>query len=209
MGVQKKNLLISLIMICILSGFAYWNFKNWKKPLANPQKIELPKIDLIPLKEGYADFASPDGKLKLKYPAGWFTIDAKTLESYSQERSEGTPLLLVEGFRMDAGNITVAFLTVQELNTEGKKSTDEIVAALINKVRENNREIEILNLETNGAETIFESKRWKKDGPVFLSREKLIIGEKIYLVSFFTFDKDWPKFDKERNEIINSVQIVQ
>jgi hypothetical protein len=206
MDASKKNLILSLGMIIMLSGFTYWHFKSWRKPIANSQKIEFPKIDLVPEKEGYKEFISPDGKLKLKYPADWIEIDAKTLESYAQSSSEGVPLLLAQGFRIDTGKFALAFLTAQELNSEEKKGAEEIIEDMKNKAKEKGDEIEISKLEIKDGEASFETRNRKKDGPVFLSKEKIILDNKIYLVSFFTFEKDWLEFEREGEEIINSVQ---
>jgi len=211
MEVQKKNLIIALAMIILLSELSYWHFKKLSKALNKPiemPKFETPKFEPFAEKEGQKDFVSPDGKLKLTYGANWIEMDFKVLENLTQRSMEEKPLFFAE--RIKANAQKVAFLTVQEINLgEENKSFEKFIEQMKNDVKEKQGEIEILKSEIREGNMIFEAEYKSSKGILSRSKEKIILDEKIYLVSVITLGKDWGEFEKEAEEIIDSVQIIK
>jgi len=207
--ITKRDLFLVLFVILFLSGMTYWNFKNWKKSLEKVElpKFEMPKFEPFPKKEGYKEWTSPDGKLKLKYPADWMEMDIRTLESYIQREMEEKPLFLAQKLVIEKS--TFAFLTVDKLKAVEGLSTEKILEKMKEDTRKREGEMEVLKIETSDKEVVFEAKYSRKNGPTFQSKEKMILNEGTYLISFFTFEKDFPEFEKEAREIINSAQLVK
>jgi len=207
--ITKKDLFLIVIIILFLSGSTYWNFKNWKKSLEKVElpKFEMPRFEPFPKKEGYKEWTSPDGKLKLKYPADWMEMDIRTLESYIQREIEEKPLFLAQKLVIEKS--TIVFLTVNKLKPETGSNAEEILEKMKKDAKKREGEMEILKLDIQNKIAIFEAKYSKKEGPVFHSKEKMILNEEVYLISFFTFEKDFSEFENEAEEIINSAQLVQ
>jgi hypothetical protein len=200
---KVDKFLVSIIaFILLLSFLAYWHFKNFQRSLSQIKlpKFELPKPKIIESK-GKKEFKSPDGKLKLTYLDDWIEMPKESLESLSQGLKEGKVLFLAQKFKLEKA--AFAFLIVQEY--KDGKNQEEIINELKKEAKEKGGEMEILNLK----EDYFEAK-YKRKNVVFLSKEKVIFGEgKIYLVSIFSSEKDWPEFEEEAKEILNSVQILK
>lgn len=206
---SKRDFILVLVVILFLSGATYWNFKNWRKSLKEVEmpKFEMPKFEPFPKKEGSKEWVSPDGKLKITYPADWMEMDIRVLENYIQRELEEKPLFLAQKFSIEKA--AFAFLTVNKLKFEENSGIEEVLEKMKEDVKKREGEIEVLKLETKDKEAIFEAKYKGKDGPTFQSKEKMIIEEEVYLISFFAFEKDFPKFQNEAVEIINSAQLVE
>lgn len=210
--ITKKDLFLILFVILFLSGATFWNFKNWGKSLEKVElpKFEMPKLEFSPQKtEGYKEFISPDGKLKMSYPSDWTVMDNQFLESsQSQVTMKGKVLFIAQKFSWNTAGL--AILSVQELNFEPEKRTEEILETLKEESKQKEGEMEILKSEIEDREVFFEAK-YKRGANLDLhSEEKVIITEgKTYLVSFFTSKKDWAAFQKEGEDILNTVQLLE
>ena len=206
---SKRDFILVILVILLLSGASYWNFKSWRKSLG---KVEFPKFEMskfvpFPKKEGYKEWVSPDGKIKMKYSADWVETDIEMFESYSQREIEGKPLFLAQKFSFEGG--VPYFLIVQELDIK-EKDTEKIFGKMTEDVQKNEGEMEILNSEEKDKEILFEAKYTKKDKPTLLSKEKIILNEERgYLIACLAFEKNWLGFQKEAEEIINSAQLVE
>jgi len=206
---SKRDFILVIIVILFLSGATFWNFKSWRKSLGQVElpKFEMPKMELFPEKGGSKEWTSPDGKLKMKYPADWIEVDIKMLENYVQREVEEKPLLVAQKFSIEKS--TLVFLTVNKLNFEESVEFEEILEKMKEDAKKREGKMEVLNSEIKDKEMVFEAKYTKKGGTVFLSREKILLEKGGYLVSVFAFEKDWSEFKKEAEEIINSVQLVE
>jgi hypothetical protein len=206
---SKKDFVLVILVILFLSGATYWNFKTWRKSLGKIElpKFEMPKFEPFPKKEGYKEWTSPDRKLKMKYSADWMEMDMRTLESYIHREIEEKPLFLAQKLVIEKS--TFALLTVDKLKPELGLNAEEILEKMKEDAQKREGEMEILKIESRDKETIFEAKYNKKNGPVFHSKEKMIIDKEVYLISFFAFEKDFPVFEKEAEEIINSIQLIE
>lgn len=211
---NKKFILILIILILGCGLASYWRFKKFSQSLTevNLPKIEMPEMKvgemLFPTKEGYKEFASPDGKLKLKYSAYWIESDQTLLEQFNQE---GVVLREAKisffAYQFNFENQALAFLVVEEISPE--KSLDEIIKDVEKDVTEKEGELEIINSERENETALIEMKFKRKMEPNFYAKEKIFFGkEKTYLVAFTTFEKDWPKFEEEAGEILNSIEIL-
>lgn len=211
---SKKTLILIFFIILLLSLATYRNFKNLRKSL---REIDLPKFEVpefempefeVPSQEekGYEEWISSDGKLKMKYPVGWIEVDSKVLEDFIQG-NRGKILFSAQKFNLELnlGKVTQAFLIVQELNLEEKRSFEEIIEEMKKEV-----EMEILKLEAGDKIAVFEAKYKGESENLLHSKEKMILNEnKVYLISFSTFEEDWIDFQKEAEEIINPVQLLE
>ncbi len=210
METQKKNLILAIIMIFVLSGFSYLHFKNFsqafKKPVEMP-KLEIPKFEPFAEKEGYKEFVSPDGKLKLTYQASWIEMDYKILESLTQRTVEEKPLFFAERIKAQAQK--VAFLIAQEINLGDNNNFEEFIKKLGDDAKEKQGDFKILKSEINDNTMVFEAEYKNEKGILSRSKEKIISGEKSYLISVITMEKDWEEFEKEATEIIDSVQLIK
>lgn len=207
----KKIIAILIFIILLLSFFTYLDFKKFGESLKNVQlpKFEIPGFEFSPPKtEGYKEFTSPDGKLKMRYPADWTVMDSQLIEStQSQVTVKGKVLFLAQKFSWE--ETAISFLSVQELNLETGKSAEEIIEALKEESKKRGGEMEVIKLEIKDKELFFEAK-YKREGNLDLhSEEKVILTEgKNYLVSFFTLEKDWSKSQKEGEDILSTVQYI-
>ncbi|PJB08073.1 MAG: hypothetical protein CO078_00130 [Candidatus Nealsonbacteria bacterium CG_4_9_14_0_8_um_filter_36_17] len=211
---NKKFILILMILILGCGLVSYWRFKKFSQSLSGVSlpKIEMPEMKteemFFPEKEGYKEFASPDGKLKLKHSANWIESDQTLLEQFNQEEvvlKEAKILFFAYQFNFESQ--ALAFLMIEEISSE--KSLDEIIKDVEKDVTEKEGELEIINSERENETALIEMKFKKKMEPNFYAKEKIFFGkEKTDLVVFTTFEKDWPKFEEEANEIFDSIQFT-
>jgi len=206
---SKREFLFVIFIIFILSGLTFYHFKQWKESLkeVKPPKIEIPKVELFPKQEGYKEWISPDGRIKIKYQADWIEMRKEVFEGLTRE-NKGKTLFFAQKFIFDKA--AQGFLTVQKLNLEEEITIKEIIENMKKDVESKKGEMEILNLELKDKSAILEAKYKKEGGPSLYSTEKIILAEKeFYLITFSTFEKNWKDFQKEAEEIINSVQFFK
>jgi len=207
---SKKDIILICFIILLLSGATYWHFKNWRKSLSEAEmpKFEMPKFEIPSKKEeDYKEWISQDGKLKMKYPADWMEMKKEIFEGFTQE-DKGKTLFFAQKFELEKA--AQAFLTVQELNLEEENGIEEIIEEMKKNVEEKEGEMEILKLEIEDKTAVFEASYKGKTGFPLRSKEKIILNEKKgYLISFSTFEKNWPDLQKEAEEIINSAILLE
>ncbi|MBZ9578245.1 hypothetical protein KJA14_00015 [Patescibacteria group bacterium] len=207
---SKKDIILIFSVILLLSLITYWHFKNWRKSLS---EVEMPKFEMpefeFPSKEeeGYKEFISSDGKLKMKYSADWMEMKSEIFEGFTQE-DKGKTLFFAQKFELEKA--AQAFLTIQELSLGEEKGFEEIIEKMKRDIEEKEGEMEILKLEIENKTAIFEAGYKGKTGYPLHSKEKIILNkEKTYLISFFTFEKNWPDLQQEAEEIINSTTLLK
>ncbi len=207
---SKKDILLIFFVILLLSFFTYRHFKSWRESLSEVEmpKFEMPKFEIPSKKEGgYKEFVSPDGELKMKYPADWMEMKKEMFEGFTQE-GEGKTLFFAQKFEFE--KTAQAFLTVQELNLKEKKGAEEIIEEMKKDVEAKEGKMEILKLEIEDKTAVLEASYKGKTGFPLRSKEKIILNEKKgYLISFSTFEKNWPDLQKEAEEIINSTTLLE
>lgn len=207
---SKKDILLIFFIILFLSLATHWHFKNWRKALSEAEmpKFEMPEFEIPSKKEeGYKEWISPDGKLKMEYSADWMGMKKEMFEGFTQE-GKGKTLFFAQKFETEKA--AQAFLIVQELNLEEEKEIEEIIEGMKKDVEEKEGEMEILKLEIENKTAIFEASYTGKTGLPLRSKEKIILNkEKAYLISFSTFEKNWQDFQKEAEEIINSTTLLE
>jgi len=206
---SKRDFILVIFVILFLSGAIYWNFKTWRKSLGQVElpKFEMSKFEPFPKKEGYKEWVFPDGKLKMKYSADWIETDIETFKSYVQREIEGKPLFLAQKLSFEKG--TPYFLIVQELDIK-ERGTEEIFKKMKEDVKKSEGEMEILKSEEKDKEIMFEAKYTKEGKPTLHSKEKIILNEeKGYLIACLAFEQNWPEFQKEAEEILNSITVLE
>ena len=209
---EKKTLFLAIISIAILSLTTSWYFKRVSKSLS---QLELPKFEIPEFKtflsqetKEYTEFISPDGNLKVKYPSQWMKMSPEVLERLNQSivTEKARNLLFVQGAKMEKG--VIIFLMVQESFLEEEKSLEELIEDGKEGV-EGEREVEISNLKIEGEIAYFEGSYKEEGSPSVYSKEKLILGDnKAYSVIILNLTNNWSEFEKETNEILNSIQLV-
>jgi hypothetical protein len=207
---NRQAILISIAMILFLSFLNYWRFKNFNQTLSKniPPKIEIPemKIEELPLFGGNEtkeekEWVSPDGKLKLKYPASWMEENEIFSKIFQEEATlkDSKILLFVQNF--DLKNQALNILTVGEISPE-KKLED-----ILEEIKKMN--LEILSVESENGTATIEAKTKEKRRVSFRAKEKIFFGkEKTYLVSFISFEKNWEKVKEVRERIFESIEFV-
>lgn len=201
-----KFLLLIIATISVLSLGAYFQFKKLKEALPEFKKpeIEIPKPEtFLQQKIETKEFTSPDGRLKFKYSSDWLEMPK---EAWQETINTETKILLfATKFKIERA--VFASLVVQELSWE--KGVKEVIEKIENEVKKKSGEIKFLDLKIGEREANFKA-RYKKQEANFISKEKIIWGEgKIYIISIFSFERFWPEFENEANEILNSVQILE
>lgn len=176
--------------------------------------LDIPKIESIdPEEEGqdHKEFVSPDGKLKLNYPSNWLKVEGEDLNNLREKaESHGLEFLFLAQ-SLDLGEFG------QILIHEGFFDSQEGFEQIIEKMKEVNQEqgwdTQILNLEIEDKEAVFEAEYQKADRYSMYSKEKIVIIEtteakkKVGLIAFITFDKDWLSFKEQADFVIDSVTI--
>jgi len=207
---DSKILILIIIFILGLSFITYWQFKSFQESLSKVEvsKFETPEISTelwLGEKEGYKEFITPDGKLKMKYPAYWLEMEESSLKNFFQTTEEAEILLFAYRFKLK--NLTdLVFLAVQKLNSE--KNLEKVIEEAERDAKE--RGVEIINLKIEENQAEFEEEYQSKTGGIFYLKEKLILaGENIYSISILSPEKNWSQIEKEANEILDSVQIIQ
>ncbi|MDI6883403.1 MAG: hypothetical protein QMC93_02995, partial [Patescibacteria group bacterium] len=154
------------------------------------------------------EFISPDGKLKLRYSSDWVEMPKETLEKFNQAMiKEGAEVLLLAQ-KIDIEKGTSASLVVQEFFSK-ERGLEEVIEEIKADFKERGAEIEILKSEIKNGEAFLEGKSVQEEIPAFYFRERVILYEnKDYLIVFLTLEKDWPEFENEANEILNSVSLA-
>ena len=194
-------------------GLSYVSYGQFKRFGESSKEINLPEIEIpetkleeffSPAGEGKKEWISPDGKLKLTYSAKWTSTD-ETFAGHLDQAGidlEETELLFL-AYQTDP---SLAFLMVNK--TAGKKSLEEIAKEIEEKIKEQGGESEITILEEDkGGELKIIS--GYPGQPESCSRGKIIFGqEAIYLVVLSSYQADWPKFEQEAQEILDSAQFI-
>lgn len=161
--------------------------------------------------QGYKEFVSPDGKLKLSYPSSWLEVEGENLNDL-QEKAESHGLK----FLFLAQNLNLAEFG-QTLVHEGYFDYQEEFEQIIEKMKQVNQEqgwdMQVINLEIKDEEAVFEAKYQKTDRYSLRSKEKIILIEtiegkkKMGLIAFIVFDKNWPDFKEQADFVISSAII--
>ena len=201
-------------MILGLSLISYWRFKNFQEawPEIELPKLEMPEIKLenllFPEKEGYREWISPDGKLKLKYSANWLKMDKAFLGQLGQVKTVLVEMeFLFFAYQFKIKEQALASLIVGEITP--KKSLEEIKKEIEENIKREGGEIKITILEIKDEKVKLEMVSRHPGRPNFFSKGKIVFGDdKNYLIFITTPEKDWPKFEKEVEKIFKSVQFT-
>lgn len=156
------------------------------------------------------EFISPDKKLKIEYFSNWTEMRKEDLKIFNQEAiKEGAEILLfAQKFKIKTSSY--AFLAVQELNSKEKENIEKFVEKMKKGAEEKGGEMEITKIDINDNEANLETKYIKKEGNIILSKEKIILTEKkVYLITIGAPEKDWQEFEKEIDQMIQTIQLLK
>lgn len=193
---------------------SYGQFKRFSQSLGEVKlpEIEIPETRLedffLPADEGEQEWVSPDGKLKLTYPATWTEAD-ETFLGYLDQAGivlEETELLFF-AHQLDSEKQALALLIVSK--TKGQRSLEEIIKEIKQNIEEQNGKIEIEISEQDNETVWLEMALEYPNQPNSYSKGKAIVNESgTYLVIFSSYQTDWPKFEQEAKEILESAHLV-
>jgi len=210
---DKEYFILTIIFILVLSFVAHWQFKSFQETLSGTQfpKFEIPEFEppSPSTNTSSKEFISPDSKLKIQYPSGWVELPKESLENINKEIVKTGSEILFFAQKFNLEKATFASLVIQELNSENASGTEEMIEKIKKEAEEKNTEMEIIKLEIEEKEAYLETKYQQEGGDIFHSKERIILAEnKFYLIDFVTPEKGWLQFEKEAEEIFNSVQII-
>lgn len=214
---DKTYIIILLIAALALSSISYWRLREFNQSLSEINLPEIPSSEnnlpgidledfLPPEKEGYQEWISPDGKLKLRYPAGWTVIDKNLLESFDlTDISLAESEILFFAHQINIKEQASTALTISEFDAE--KSLEEIIDKIEKEAEEQNKKVEITSIE--GKEGVWlEITSGDSSQSNFYSKGKVIFAEdKTYLILLTAPQENWPQLEKIADEIFNSVEL--
>ncbi len=197
----------------LISG---WQSGNWEESLI---RDVLPKLKTIEPETSpgfssstagdFKEFVDPDGKLKIKYPNSWLTVENEGLLAAS------TPKEWQEKYGLKTLFLAQYFQTGKFAQLVIQSGVFDISAGEIIKEMEKNNQkqgliMEIVELDTKDNKTIFEARYLTAGSPNLYSKEEILVsGEKAYLIALIALEKDWPELAEEFNFILNSARVVQ
>lgn len=201
-------LFIVIISLCLLN---YWRFKDFNQSLSkiNLPNIEIPETNLddylIPEKEGFLEWSSPDELFGFRYSANWTEIHdflSMAPEETKIDLSNSEILFLAQ--RLDVKGQSLAFLTVKDFGTQ--KTLEEIITEIEQDSVDQNETVKIEILETNNDFAFLGIISESSGQPNFYSKAKIIFLEnKTYIIIFTAPQADWEIFKNEAEEIFNSI----
>lgn len=166
-------------------------------------------------KVGSKEFISPDGKLKMEYPIDWSEIkDEKILEQIlPKEEIEKYGLKnLFLAQKLQAGKYVQ--LKVNEITLKEADNIETLIEGMKESNLQQGWKMEIINLDIEEETAIFEAKYEKPERLKIYSKEKILIvaperdNKKAFLVVLLSFGEDWEELQKEADEILHSVHLV-
>lgn len=166
-------------------------------------------------KVGSKEFISPDGKLKIEYPTDWLEIkDEKVLEQILPkeeiEKYGFKNLFLAQ--KLQAGKY--AQLKVSELTLKEADNIETLIEGMKESNLQQGWKMEIISLDIEEETAIFEAKYEKPERLEIYSKEKILIivseqsNKKAFLVVLLSFGAAWEELQKEADEILQSVHLV-
>jgi len=210
----------------LLSLITYWQFTKFHQTMLRFEipKFEMPKFEIpemkIPEIPGFEilgnetpeskipkEFISPDGKLKLRYPANWTGISEENLKKINQKGDFINSEILFLSQKINIQEGLIVFLAVEKINREATdfdKVIEEIKADIENK----GSEVKIVQLDKEKKEAFLEVKSKNTKSGNLLEKEKIVgFDSEYYLIGIGTLERDWPELEKEAEGIFNSIEL--
>lgn len=207
---DKTYIIMLLVAITAIGSMGSRQFKEFRQSFGTVElpDFEIPEVnlgDFFPVEEeGYQEWASPDGALKLQYPSGWVELDEGMVDSFNQTGISSTEfkfIFFASSFNPEKQTSVV--LTVNEFDQI--KNLGEIIEIIKQDSQKQNGETEIVNTKTEGNIAWVEILSKYPDQPDFYSKAKLISTEsKTYLIIFTAPQTSWSQFEEKANIILNS-----
>jgi hypothetical protein len=208
---ETKILLLISLLIIFFGFMAYYRLRQFQRSF---QKLSLPKIEnpqpetlfLSEDQEGEKEFITPDGKLKIKYPANWLKGEK---ESFPMLKEDEEAKSLFFAYKVNWRHPTPSYLIIQETPL---KEIDEIVEKMKKETEEKGGQIKIIKLEKGEKGALWEAEYQKKTGEIAYalhSKGRIIFGQgKNYLVTIFAFEENWSEVSAEVEKILDSIELL-
>lgn len=203
---ETRTIILLFLFIIILSFLTYQNFTKFQK---SAQEVSLPEFktpepeEFLPEKEGEKEFLTPDGKIKIKYPASWVEMGNEFIQTLNQGREEmAEEKIIFAASKATLKNVIPSYLFITEASLNNPENVFE-------KIKETNQaEIKILEIAKTEKEILFEATYTKEESSLYLrSKEKIIsFPKKSYLISVFTTAENWEKITDDISFIFDSIE---
>lgn len=210
MRIKKVYILIGcLFLISIMWLLSSWQASIWQKSIEQPTRFQpFNKILDSPVEKDYEEFISPDGKLKMTYPANWLILKETqfletTIPDGWKEKYNLSALFLAQYFEAEGfaqliiyqGNFNIS---IEEIIEEMKKSNEA-----------QGWEVAIVKSDIKEKECVFEAKYLIPNNPTLYSKEVIFTGEgtNTYFISFVSLEESWPNFEEQADLILQSIEI--
>lgn len=198
-------------LIAGLWALSNWQALHWQNNFIKSTGFEPPEnISYAPTENGSKEFTSPDGKLKVTYPANWLNVEGgEYLQTIApqewREKYDLQVLFLGQKFQKN----TFAQIIIYQGNFDFPVS--EIIQEMHNANRQQGWQVEIVDSAIDEKTGVFEARSVVPQNYTLRSKEKIIKTdeENTYLVSFIAPDKDWLEFAAEAEAVINSAAAAQ
>jgi hypothetical protein len=210
---DKKYFILTIISILVLSLITYQQFKSFREISSEIElpEFKMPEFKLPPSQEStkYEEFTSPDGKLKIKYPSDWLKLPQESLEKINEEIVKEDSKILFFAQKFNLEKAAFISLAIQELGLKENENLETVINGMKEEAKKEEKGGGIIKLEIKNEEAYFETKYEKEESTIFVSKEKVVLGEnKVYIITFIAPEKDWLTFEKEVEGIFSSAQVV-
>ncbi len=215
-----KFFILSLVCILLVSlslKDQIKNLQNFNNYELDWPELEIPELELFNQEESqkektYKDFISPDKKLSFKYGSDWIEIDSEYLEEISAQSNEENNeyntkvLFLAQKIIPDSGLFVQ--LVVNEAYWKIENGLEEIIQKVKTDIK-SGWKMDVIKSDITENKAYFEAIYEHENSSQLYSKEKILFDgqEKYFLIEFFAFEQSWQQFEKEVNEIFDSIQV--
>ncbi|KPJ57552.1 hypothetical protein AMJ49_00305 [Parcubacteria bacterium DG_74_2] len=174
---------------------------------------EIPQSE-VSQPEGYKEFVSPDGKLKIKYPSNWFRLEVESFQKTVPEEWVKNYQMKILFLTQKLETERSAQLIISQMIVDAQMEIEKLVEEIKKVIEKQGWEMEIMEFKTGEKECLFEAKYKKQNSPTLHSKEKILLlnpgdnQRKIFLVEFIASEKDWEYLENEGKEILNTIQLI-
>ncbi len=230
---DKKNLILSCLMIVFLISVSLWQMKktekigapsSWIEAPEPTERLSMPTMDSLTeiaeqelgfnlsetkKEEGIEEISFKEenikDKIRFEYPADWDKISPNLVEQFMDIKYTDINILF---FAHSKSILQPISFVILEIDLEEKEN---VLQKMEEIYQAENIEMEIKNIrEKNQQEYLLEVSYTDKDNKIVFSKEKMIfLEDKTYLFSIFGFEREWHNFSQQINYLINSIQIIE
>ena len=215
-----KFFILSLVCILLVSlslKDQIENLQNSNNYELDWPELEIPELESFNEEESqkektYKDFISPDKKLSFKYGSDWTEIDFQYLQEIptqpNEENSENNTKILFLAQKIIPDSGVFVQLVVNEAYWKIENGLEETIQRVKTNI-ESGWKMEVIKSDIIENKAYFEAIYQYGSSPQLYSKEKILFDrqQKYFLIEFFAFKQAWQQFEKEVDEIFDSIQL--